>query len=41
LFLLKIPKILLEGIYSSSYLIIGKYSNNSNNSNNIYDVRGL
>jgi hypothetical protein len=41
LFLLKIPKILLQGIYSSSYLIIGKYSNNSNNSNNSYDVRGL
>jgi hypothetical protein len=34
LFLLKIPKIVLEAIYNSSYLIIGKYSNNSNNANN-------
>jgi hypothetical protein len=31
MFLLKIPKIVLYGIYNSSHLIIGKYSNNSNN----------
>jgi hypothetical protein len=30
-FCLKIPKIVLYDIYNSSHLIIGKYSNNSNN----------
>jgi hypothetical protein len=34
-FCLKIPKIVLHGIYNSSHLIIGKYSNNSNNATKV------